>query len=421
MKKVTLSLFLMFILTAESSFGLTVSELKSLIDKSSLDLSIGRASVEKSELLEKSTFRSYLPKVSLTGEFDEFYPYTSFSSKSWNQQYSLGVSITANPLNLQKNLQLKVDRYSIEVNREQLEKTRLNLYYQGIKYLLKLKALERIIEIRKELLKNSEKILNVSEEKYKEGLVLITDVLKSRANVESARNSLRKAEKDYNQTFNNLNELVNFSLSENERSEVELFETVELPEVEKLVKRALSTRPEIFTLKKEIEVSKLNVKIQQKTLSPQLNLSASYTRSDTKFFPENNNYQFSAVLNFPVFDSGVTKFKSLAAEKDLASKEISLRKQENAIKREVLNAIESVDSALEEVKSSKSFLEYSKKAYDRTFNEYKLGVSDIVALLQAFDNLKNAEESYINSLLSLSSAYYELKRATGELLSGCNR
>ncbi len=420
MKRI-ISLFSMVILATGSSFGLTISELKSLIDKNSLDLSIGRFSVEKSELLEKSTFRSYFPKVSLTGEVDEFYPYTSFSSKSWNQQYSLGVSITANPLNLQRNLQLKVDRYSIDVNREQLEKTRLNLYYQGINYLLKLKALERIVEIRRELLKNSEKILNVSEEKYKKGLVLITDVLKSKANVENARSSLRKAERDYNQTFNNLNELVNFSLSENEKPEVELFEAVKLPEVEKLVKRALSTRPEICALRKEIEVTKLNVKIEQRTLSPQLNLSASYTRSDTKVFPENNNYRFSAVLNFPVFDSGVTKFKSLAAEKDLVSKEISLRKQENAIKREVLNAVESVNSALEEVKSSKSFLEYSKRAYERTFNEYKLGVSDIVALLQAFDNLKNAEESYINSLLSLNSAYYELKRATGELLSGSNR
>ncbi|WP_163327747.1 TolC family protein [Desulfurobacterium thermolithotrophum] len=418
MSKSILLLLVLFFFSLKNSYAVTISQLKSLIDRYSLEIGIEKTAIEKSKLLRKATFRSYFPRISLTGEVDEFYPYTGFFSKSWNQQYTLGISVSANPLNLQRNVQLKVDKYSIEVNKDALEKTRLELYSQAINYLLKLKTLEKLIEIRKELLRSSKEILKISEKKYKNGLVLITDVLKSKANVEKAKTSLRNTEKEYSQAFNLLNELVNFSLKTGEKAEVELLEEVKLPKIKKLISIALLKRPEIYKLKKEIEIAKLNVEIQKKTLSPQLNFSASYTRSGTAFFPDKDNYQLSAVLSFPIFDSGVTKLKSLAVTKDLISKELSLKKQENAIKREVLNAVEAVNSAMEEVKSAKSFLNYSKEAYKRVLNEYKLGVSDIVALLQAFDNLKTAEESYINSLFNLNSAYYELKKATGELLYG---
>ncbi|MEO2067888.1 MAG: TolC family protein [Desulfurobacteriaceae bacterium] len=409
---------LVFLILTKASFGLTIDELKKLIDEKSLDIASGKEAVKKAEISKEATFREYFPRISLNAEFDKIYPYTTFPKETWNEQYILGVSVSSNLLNFQRNIKLKMDKVQISLTKENIKTSRLNLYFEGISKLLKLKALEKTIKIRKDLLKSSREILAISQEKYKQGLALITDVLKAKANLENAKNSLQKAKKEYVKTFNGLNELVDFVLREDEKPEVELLERLNLPKVDILVQEALKKRPEILSLKKEIEISKLNVELQKKTLSPQLTVSASYSKMDTKFFPENDNFNFSVSLNFPIFDSGETKLKTLASQKDLKIKLISLKKQENAIRREVLNAFEEVRSAIVEAESAKAFLCFSKKAYDRTFAEYKAGVSDITTLLQTFQNLKEAEENYISALLNLNISYYSLKKATGELIGG---
>ena len=215
-----------------------------------------------------------------------------------------------------------------------------------------------------------------------------------------------------------LNELVDYVLPEDETPEVELKKNFPLPKKEELLKKAFNLRPELKKAKKEVEVARLKVELQRKTLSPSLNLSVSYSRSGTSFLPEDNLYNFSVSLNFPVFDSGVTHFRSMALEKDLVVKEIELKKVRNSIKTEVLNALQAFRASQDILKSAESSLRFSRKAYERALNEYKLGVSDIVALLQAHEGLKKAEEAYIDALLKLNLSWLQLKKATGELLGG---
>ncbi|TCK06586.1 TolC family protein [Phorcysia thermohydrogeniphila] len=410
--------FILTLLTATSSYAVTTDELKELIDRNALGLVSERALVEKSKLSAKATLRSFFPTLSLSAGVTEFYPNQTFTSKSWEQQYTLGLSLTATPVDLRKKVQLKIDRYFVKVGEDNLNVVRLSLYYEGISALFKLKALKEKIELRKKILRNSQEILSVAEKKYKEGLVLITDVLKAESEVESARSSLSEALMEYIQTFNSLNELVDYALPEGETPEVELKKDYSVPEKEELLKKAFTLRPEVKKAEKEVKVAKLSVELQKKTLSPTVNLSASYSRSGTSFFPRENSYDLSLSLNFPVFDSGVTSLRSMAAEKDLVVKEVELKKVKNSVKTEVLNALESLKASREILKSSEAFLKFSRRSYERALNEYKLGVSDIVALLQAHENLKKAEESYIDALLKLNLSWLQLQKATGELLGG---
>jgi outer membrane protein TolC len=410
--------FLTVVFFGVNSYAVTVEELKSLIDQKALNLIAQKVELKRRELSAKATLRSFFPTLSLSAGVTEFYPYQRFGSKSWEQEYSFGLSLTATPVDLKKNVQFKIDRLSVKVSKDDLNATELNLYYEGISALLKLKALKEKIEVRKRILENSQKILSVAKKKYKEGLVLITDVLKAESEVESARSSLSEALMEYSQTFNSLNELVDYALSEDESPEVELKKDYSVPERKELLKKAFTLRPEVKKAEKEIKVAKLNVELQKKNLSPTVNLSASYFRSGSSFFPEDNNYNLSLSLNFPVFDSGVTRFRSMAAEKDLVVKELELKRVKNSVKTEVLNALASLKSSREILKSSEAFLRFSRKSYERALNEYKLGVSDIVALLQAHENLKKAEESYIDALLKLNLSWLQLQKATGELLGG---
>ncbi len=406
--------FPLFLLLTAHAGAVTVEGIKELIDTSSIDITIAKLEVEKSGLELEKTFRGYFPTVSLSAEFDEFYP--AGLKNSWNQNYSLGFTVSATPLDFRRNVQLEIDRKVLRTDRYSVDEKRLSLYYQGIVYLLKLKALEKKIAFRKEIVRDSEEILKVAEDKYRKGLALITDVLKAKADLRDAKALLRKARLEYEQTFNELNELVNYTLPENERIEVELEESFQIPSVQELMKRALSMRPEILKAKENVKIFSLKAELVEKNLSPSLTLSASYLRNGSEFFPPDKNYRLSAVFSFPVFDSGVTKLGRMAELKEKEKAKLSLRKEKNRIKREVLNAVAGLKSNKESFESDRAFLKFARKSYERVFNEYKLGVSDIVALMQAHQNLKNAMERFVDSLLNLNISYYQLKKATGELL-----
>jgi outer membrane protein TolC len=409
------SLLLLLVLVVKAG-AVTPEELKELIDRNSIEIAIQKATVEKLKFHRQATLHSYLPELSVSAGVQEFYPYHTY--RTWNQRYSFEITASANPLNLQRNVQLSIDRYSVELGGSELKVLRLNLYYSGLAKLLRLKALEEKLKMKKEILANAEDILRVAKDRFQKGLVLITDVLKAKAEVESARSALEKVKVEYSQVFNELNELVNYALKEGEHPEVELAEAVTIPSEEELIETAMRKRPEVEKVVKELKVAKLKVEHQRRALSPTLNVSASLTRSDTEFPLEEKSYDVSAVLSFPFFDSKLTTFKALALEKEAQAKKLTVKKVENQVKREVKNALCALKGSEKVLASSRAFLELSRATYERVFNEYRLGVSDIVALLQAHENLKKAEESYIDALLDFNLSYLGLMKATGELLGG---
>jgi outer membrane protein TolC len=71
---------------------------------------------------------------------------------------------------------------------------------------------------------------------------------------------------EYSQVFNSLNELVDYVLPEDETPEVELKKNFPLPKKEELLKKAFNLRPELKKAKKEVEVARLKVELQRKTL-----------------------------------------------------------------------------------------------------------------------------------------------------------
>jgi len=396
-----------------TAFALTPSELAGLLKENSLDLLIAEKKVESSLYSRKAVEREFLPTLSLSAGFEEFYPDIR---KSWNQNYSVGAAVSAEPLNFQRFVRLKVEGLRVEVEKERLRETFLEQLYLALKELYRMKAYLLRISYKKGSLESAEKILKVAEEKYEKGLVMITDVLKAKSEVEKVRGELSSLEAEYDQSFNRLNELLNFSLKKGEKPEVELKEEKPRFEVNNLVKEAFSLRPEIRRAEKELGVSSLQVDYEKSRLRPSLSLSLSMRRSGTTFWPEERSYSWSVNLNFPLFDSGQSTYRALEKDREREIALLKLKKLKNRIKREVLDVVADIESSYRNLKSDYAFLEFSKKAYDRALNEYKLGVSDIVALMQAFDTLKRAEDRYVSSLLAYNLALLSLKKATGKLL-----
>ena len=411
MKLLTAALFTLIPLSA---YAVTPEEVVKYLLNNSLDIKTAKKSVEKERINKVVTKREFFPEINLSASFSEFYP--DFK-ESWNQKYSLGATVSAEPINFQRFVKLEIDLTRIKAKEEKLKETLLEQLFLALKELYNLKAYQERILFKEESLRSAKEILKVAQEKYKKGLVMITDVLKAKSQVENVKGELSKLKAQYRQSFNRLNELLNFSLSEEEKPQFEFLKEKVSVEKRELLRTALEMRPEVKEAKEEVKENSLRVKYTQRTLSPRLNLSFSWNRSGTSFWPQDRNYSAGVSLSFPIFDSGLTTYRTMAQEKEKEISLINLKKVKNRVKREVLDAIADVESGYENLKSAEAFLEFSKRAYERTLNEYKLGVSDIVSLLQAYTNLKEAQDRYVSSLLNYNVSLLSLKKATGELLT----
>ena len=408
---------LMLILLMSNANALTLKGLLRLVDNHNLDIAIKRHQVKQGIYLKKSIISSFFPSISLTGQAEEYYPsYGAFSKKSWNQDYRYGISVSDNLFNLQRQDKLKSQSFLNLSQYGKFDQERLTQYYKAISLFLELKADKKLISYREKEMDDAKTILDVSSEKYKKGLVLVTDVLKAKANLEEAKANLEEARKNYNVNFNNLNELLNFSLSKNETIDIKLRKNLRITNERKLVNEALKLRPEIRVENFLVKSAKADIQQEKSNLRPSLTLSASYYKQSSHFPINNNNYNISASLNFPVFDSGVTHYHVLSQDESLNGEVLRLRKVKNGVKTEVLNAISSFNASQQELRFSSSFLSYSNRAYKRTFNEYKLGVCDITSLLQSFDNLCKAMEDFTNKLYAYNLRYYGVLKASGRLL-----
>jgi len=409
---VLLILTLLFLTLPARSQTVSEEELLSLLYEKSPELLISRESVREAKSQREATKREFFPRLTLSASFSEFYP-DLFGN--WNQNYTFSASLTAEPVNFSRFVKLKIDTLTISLEREKELSLFIEKAYQLLSLAYTVKAYEKRIALKEETLEITKELLSVAQEKYKKGLVMITDVLKARAEVERVKGELAslKAEKEKN--FNSLNEILDFSLSSPEEISLELKETYpeEIKDKKSLLKEALSKRPEIKRAALEVKSAELEIDYTRSTLRPSLTLSASWSRSGTSFWPQDRSYSAGITLSFPVFDSGLTKYRVLARESSLKRAELNLRAVKNSIKREVLDAISEINSSFENLKSSRSFLEFSEKSYERAFNEYKLGVSDIVALIQAHSSLNNARDSYVNALLNYNLSLLKLKKAVG--------
>ncbi len=403
---------LLLFLVPTAAFAVTPAELKKLVKLHSLDVKISEERIRELQFQKKSTFRGYFPKLNLNVGFQEFYP--DFR-QNWNQQYSYGLSVTSEVINFKRNAELSIDETQIRELREAFKETLLTVYYEALKKLYFMKFNYEKVKIRKDILRSAEKILKVAQEKYKQGLVMITDVLKAKAEVDKAKSSLIQAENDYKKAFNDLNSILDFSLKENEKPEVPFVKAPPRYSLKSLLSLAFKLRPEVKKAQEEVRKKEKEVELQRRNLSPVLSLSLSAKRSGTEM-PGEKSYSAAVNFSYPIFDSGQTNYRVLAKKSELLQAELKLKKEKNRVKLEVLNALSDVNTAYEKLKSAESSLRYSKKAYERALNEYKLGVSDIVLLLQTFTNYKNARENYLRTVYNYNLSIVSLKKATGELL-----
>ena len=228
--------------------------------------------------------------------------------------------------------------------------------------------------------------------------------------------------------------------------DLELVEPPKPPEpllsvnTDKKIAEALSRRPDLSALDRQLEGSKLSIRLSKNRLKPDLELSAQYSSSGLGGnqyssagaraliasgglgdalgqafgfgFP---SYGVTLQLNFPI--------KNHAAEANLADARVRreqtlylIRRTREQVRLEVENAVSELEQAKQSIAAAGTARDLAQKNVEAQQRKYELGSGLIFLVLQAQTQLAQAEQSLVQAQVNYRLAVADIGHATGSLL-----
>lgn len=394
------------------SFSLTIDE---AIEMAKRNLPFYRAAelkIRATEALYDATLSPYLPSLDISTLQSRHYS----SSLDYNiRNYEVKLSYTIFDGGIRKN-EREVAFLNLDIDKEELRKSLLNLEYQVKAAFYTVIATKEILELRGIQLKDAEKDREVAEGRHKFGVARLSDVLQASVRLHQARYNLTQAEGDLKKALSELNSLLGRDLDAPYDLQGFLIGEIELPERELLIESGLRG-PEVIQAERSLKITERNTSKGLSPFYPAISLSASYTKTEGGIFhfsfPEEKRIDLNATWN--IFELG--KFFRLKAFK--REEEVSMEKLREIKRQTVLNiykAMEDLSTSMSKVKVAEEQLKQATYNYEQAFGEYKVGKADILSLVQAESQLATAREQLINSKLSLI-----LSKATLEKIAAIKR
>ena len=205
------------------------------------------------------------------------------------------------------------------------------------------------------------------------------------------------------------------------------------------LQRALAKRPELESLRLQLQNDDTSVRLAHNSLQPDLNFSASYSSSGVGGNQTNPTpppailrgglgdaleqlsgfdfpgYGFTLRLSLPI--------RNRSAEADLGSAMISkrrdlytMRQREQAITLEVRNAVHQLEQAKLSMAAAKIARDLGLKNLEAEQRKYELGASQIFFVLDAQTQLAAAEVNLVQAQVNYQRAVTEVDHAQGTLL-----
>ncbi|AUC17072.1 transporter [Tenacibaculum sp. SZ-18] len=194
-------------------------------------------------------------------------------------------------------------------------------------------------------------------------------------------------------------------------------------------KEARNKNANLLQSKKNIELSKLDVKINQAGWMPNVGLTSSYawnrnTGDATNAFSPISNTQtgLSAGVNLTwnLFDGGRTRTNVKNAKIAVANQEIRKAQLQDQLDRDVNNAWETYQNRLFALKAQEQNVITSTLNFERSNERFKLGQISSIDFRQAQVNLINAELSRNNAKFVAKNAELQLLQLAGIILDHNN-
>jgi outer membrane protein len=278
------------------------------------------------------------------------------------------------------------------------------------------------------ILQTAETLLSNAQSQYDNGRATIPDLQNAQAGAAEARYNLASAEGEVQKAKLALTEAIGVEPS----AEIQIVEQKDsdLPgsfdtSIEELIHNAWKARPDLLARAAELRSAHDAYRTARAAYLPSASFDA--TGGQTNAWPTADygvvgpagvaTWSVEAKLKWEIFN-GARKheLESTLAEQKAAGEE--QRATQDTVSREVWEAYVDYHTALEQQRSSQSFLSSAQISYDSSLDAYKYGVRSLVDVVESERQLAQARLAVVRSQAQLMQSAAALSYATGALLQG---
>ena len=292
-------------------------------------------------------------------------------------------------------------------------------YYRAQQAIGQLEAAITIHNTAETLLKNA-------QSQFENGRATLPDVQNAIAGEAEARYNLTAAEGEVKKSKLALSETIGveptteITVTRQSASDTSSFES----SVEDLLKIAWRSRPDLLARAEDVKRAHEAYQTAHAAYLPKVGLNAA--GGQTSLWPTADfgqlgpasvsTWQVAMQLHWDVFNGARAHEQKAALAEQQAAAE-TLRATQDAVTRQVWEAYTDYQTALEQERSSRSFLTSSQTSYDSSLDAFNYGVRSLVDVVQSERQLAQARLESVRAQARLLQTEVSLSYATGQMIS----
>lgn len=406
-----LILFSLFnILFLRFASGITLEEALTRALSVSYTLKEQEEMIKKSRFFYLSTIDPYLPRFDLKGSYARIISPSTYTASS-RENYSLCTVISYRIFDGGERYSRRKGAYfSYEKDMEKLKSIRQEVAYIVKKYFYEALGKREIVKTKEESFEKAKKVFELTRGRYEAGIAKKSDVLQAQLRMESALIEYENAKKEYEKSLESLASYLLLDQLQTLHVEGSLEKPDFKMDVNEIIKKALTSKPEILAQKNEIKRLEMAYKEKESSWYPKIDAEIQHQRQDTVFFPKIRSDQFVISFVLPIFD-GFGRYYSLKGVKsEISAAKAKLEEMKRETESQIKTAFIEYGMSLRNVELYEKLVEEAKVNFEQLLGEYQVGKGDILSLLNSEKDLASAKERYLRSLMEANISLFYLEK-----------
>jgi len=369
-------------------------------------------SVSQPVLLTNST-------ITLSGILQGKRQVTTSSSQTDSYYSNLVISLSQ-PLfqiNTQARSLEKAEINLVKAQRNYSQSER-NIIYNVSSSFYNLVKSKKNLEISNEKVKQTEESSTTASNKFKAGLIAEDQALQLEVDLSSAKNELLSAIQSYEDAKNDFKILIGLPLSDNIDVEGEVEYKPVTVNLDEAVQSALKKRPELLNAETDVYLNELTVEETDAKSEIKANLKASFgvNKSAEQFDYIFNHFadtrSISLNLSVPILDWGKNAREVEASQANYYQSKLTLQNQVDNIKKEIISAVNKLNSCKARVEVLSKTVEIAEKSYHISLERFKVGNITSYELSQSRIRLTEAKLNSLSAYIDYKLSVIDLERKT---------
>lgn len=283
----------------------------------------------------------------------------------------------------------------------------------GANYLLTVAAESRVAAVESQV-RTAQALYQLASDQENAGLAPNINTLRARVQLQSQQQTLIQSQNSLEKQRIALSRVIGLPVQQKFRLVNRVpYHPVPEVDVNTAYDRALQTRADYKSALALLKAAQLNRSSAVKEYFPSLGGTGDY--GVLGFTPSalGPNYTFAATLKIPIFQGGKVQADVQQAEAVLKQRQAQVDNLKGAIEQDVQDAVLDLQAAAKQVDVATIGLDLAQQTLQQSQDRFAAGVTNNVEVIQAQQQLANANDQYIASLYAHNIAKVLLARAIG--------